>query len=85
MIVVCFLLVASYATEDDSAFLSSQLDRLGNPEAGGILLAIVDPDGSTSCASLGDDSTADGLDLEDHSRIGTVTKVFTAALVPVTC
>ena len=81
MIVVGFLLVASCATEDDSAFLSSQLDRLGNPGAGGILLAIVDPDGSASYASLSGDSTADGLDLEDHFRIGSVTKVFTAALV----
>lgn len=81
MLLGCFLLVASCATEDDSAFLSSQLDRLGNPEAGGILLAIVDADGSASYASLGGDSTATGLDLEDHFRIGSVTKVFTAAVI----
>ncbi|HUP15636.1 MAG TPA: serine hydrolase domain-containing protein [Acidimicrobiia bacterium] len=44
------------------------------------MMAIVNPDGSASYASLGGDPAA-GLGLEDHVRIGSVTKVFTAALV----
>jgi len=70
MLFVCFLLATSWATDDDRAFLSSQLDRLGNPEAGGILLAIVNPDGSASYASLRGHSAAIGLNLEDHFVLG---------------
>lgn len=71
----------STAVKDDTEFLRSQLLRLGEPESGAILLAVLDADGRSSHVTAGTNSIGETLGLDDPFRIGSVTKMFTATLV----
>lgn len=67
-------------TEHDNQFLTAQLDRLGDPTNGVLLLALATADGSISHGTVGD-ASSDRVGPDDVFRIASVTKAFTAALV----
>jgi D-alanyl-D-alanine carboxypeptidase len=61
-------------------FLQEEADRLDGPGPGGVILAIVGPDGTVAAAS-GRQSGGDRIPLDGRVRIGSVTKTFVAATV----
>jgi D-alanyl-D-alanine carboxypeptidase len=63
-------------------FLQSSADALVRSDSpGGVILAIVQPDGKVIAASAGHQSGGDPIPTDGRVRIGSVTKTFVAVLV----
>jgi CubicO group peptidase (beta-lactamase class C family) len=74
-------LAGQSAFPPDSAIRSIMAARIGKGGAAGVVIGLLEPDGSTRVLAAGDGGAGRSLDAESVFEIGSITKVFTGAVL----
>ena len=79
---VVLLVAGACGRPSEMDFLQARADALATSHPpGGVILAIIEPDGKVIAASAGRQSGGDPIPIDGRVRIGSVTKTFVAVLV----